>query len=108
MSGATGEPVAEQCPGHKLQQPSQLLHLHAPSLPVTPANPPIQMLTSAPLLDQPFPESGLGLGEPRAPLPETPKLITMVAVALQKSGAATQTPRSRTCCSLAACQALEQ
>jgi len=54
---------------------------------------PLQMLPSAPLLDQPFPESGLGLGEPRALLPESPKLITMVDVALQKSGAATQPTR---------------
>lgn len=46
------------------------------------------MLPSSPLLDQPFPESGLGLGKPRALLPETPRLITVVDVALQKSGAA--------------------
>lgn len=50
------------------------------------------MLLSAPLLDQLCPESGLGLGEPRALLPKTPKLITVVDVALQKSGAATQPP----------------
>lgn len=53
---------------------------------------PLQTLPSAPLLHQPFPEPGPGLGEGRAPLPETPKLITAVAVALQKSRAATQTP----------------
>lgn len=52
------------------------------------------MLLSAPLLDQLFPESGLGLGEPRALLPKTPKLITVVDVALQNSGAATQPPLS--------------
>lgn len=87
MPRATGKLAAEQGHGPKLQQPSQLSHLHAPSLP-QPQLTPLQMLPSALLLDQPFPASGLGFGKQRALLPETPKLITVVNVALQKSGAA--------------------